>query len=87
MNAPPAVNVLADPTLTMPALANAPGDVKLRPLRIVKLPAAVLVAKAARASAPLRFWIAEPTPSKRIAAALVTMLAPLNCRMPGPVML
>ncbi len=85
-NALLAVKVLALPMVTMPALVNAPALLKLRPLRIVNWPATVFVAKLARASAPSSHSDQPgPGPSKMMDAALVTMLAPVNSRMPGPV--
>ena len=74
--------------LTVPALLKLPSVVKLRPLWMVKLPAAAWVAKLVRAlAAVLLLRMLEPTPSSRMVAALVTTLAPVNSSVPGPITL
>src|SRR5207249_5265565 len=60
-----------------------PAVVKFRPFWMVKLPVAAVVAKLASASAPVD-WLrnADVGPFSTMLAALVTMLAPVNWKVP-----
>ncbi len=76
-------NVLPVLIVIVPALLKLPPVVvRLALPDNVNLPDDVLVLKPNSALAPVWFWIlAVVLPSVRL-AALVTMFAPLNCRMP-----
>jgi hypothetical protein len=74
------VSVLPDPTVTLPVLLKAPAVVRLRLAWRVKVPG--FAAKPARASALDSLTIREAGPSIVIVAALVTILAPVNCKVP-----
>ena len=71
------------------AIEKKPPLLKLPPVVVrfwlpakLKLPAAELVVKPAKASTLVWLIICEVDPDKVRLAALVTMLAPLNCRVP-----
>src|SRR5437588_3231674 len=68
----------------LPALVKAPGAVRLRPLARVKLPAAALAAKLARAFvlvAPASLKKLELAPLRTMLAALVAMSPPTSRRV------
>ena len=69
------MNVLPVPMISVPALAKSPAGVKLRPFSMVKLPAAALVVKLARASLLARSTICATGPSSTRVAAFVRISA------------
>src|SRR4051794_6527248 len=78
-----AVNVLPAPTVTLPALRNGLLEGKFRPPWVVKLPAAALGVKFARALTLDVLTMAEDEPSRVMAAALVRTSALVNRRVPA----
>src|SRR5205814_6198798 len=81
---PGTANVLPAQVARVPRLlsvTNAP-EAKLRPFWMVKLPAAALVVKLARASLFEASTIRAAGPSNTIVAALVRTSAPANIRVP-----
>src|SRR6516162_4867716 len=80
---PPVVNPLPLPvTVRLPLLVKAPAVLNRRPPATVNFPLLALVAKLARPLPPVWLIICEEMPVNVKFAALVTMLAPLNCSVP-----